>query len=267
MLVENSFNLGSCVEIADCELFAIYKALQSIKQDQNQKKEIFIFIDSQAAIRKLQNLYLRGGLELVYKISTLCDEIAAKVHFNWVPSHTKLFGNDLADRLAKQGLEKEKDIESFTSLSFIKRKIKETTIKLWETRYRSNPNSPYSKKKGIVALSLKTPRISGPRKFQSAYFQLLFEAGFFKSYSKKIGKDLEGRCFGNCTKIQTPYHLILECKHYNLERKQMEKEAKTTLSLPFLFSSKQGKSILQKYIQKTEIATQNWLLGGVEERN
>ena len=47
----------------------------------------------------------------------------------------------------------------------------------------------------------------------------------------------------------------------------MGKEIHKPLSLPFLFGSKQGRLLLQNFLQETEIATQKWLLGtaGIED--
>ena len=54
ILAKDNFNLGNSVEIADCELFAVYKALSHIEQTNNNPgKDAYIYIDSQAAIRKL----------------------------------------------------------------------------------------------------------------------------------------------------------------------------------------------------------------------
>lgn len=55
-----SYNLGSKVEVADSEVFAVYKALedaQSFPLVFFDNPRFYIFVDSQAAIQRIQNTY------------------------------------------------------------------------------------------------------------------------------------------------------------------------------------------------------------------
>ena len=54
--------------------------------------------------------------------------------------------------------------------------------------------------------------------------------------------------------------LILHCKHYAKERKSMRKELGSALTLSKLFTTTNGKKALLSYLNKTEIATAQWLL-------
>ncbi|KAF2836643.1 hypothetical protein M501DRAFT_221503 [Patellaria atrata CBS 101060] len=86
-----------------------------------------------------------------------------------------------------------------------------------------------------------------PKRTQAAFFQLKNGAGFFKSFSKRIGKDIKGKCFGDCKFIQSPRHLVLHCKHYSKERKIMEKQLKSRMTLTKLFCTEKGKEVLFQY--------------------
>ncbi|KAF2843550.1 hypothetical protein M501DRAFT_994510, partial [Patellaria atrata CBS 101060] len=61
-------NLGDSVEIMDAELFAILKALEREKaqreKGQSIAKNLCVFVDSQAALKRLQKNALDGGQEL-----------------------------------------------------------------------------------------------------------------------------------------------------------------------------------------------------------
>jgi hypothetical protein len=67
---------------------------------------------------------------------------------------------------------------------------------------------------------------------------------FFKSFSKTIGKGKEGRCFRDCTAVQTPKHLLLKCRLYWEERKEMQRQLGSSLSLEKLFYTKKGREVL-----------------------
>ncbi|KAF2839877.1 hypothetical protein M501DRAFT_1003364, partial [Patellaria atrata CBS 101060] len=95
----------------DAELFAILKALEREKTQ---------------PLKRLQKNSLDEGQELSVMINDLCNTLTneweMKITFSWVPGHKNIFGNDIADKLAKKGLGRKPIGTSFTSLSYIKRK-------------------------------------------------------------------------------------------------------------------------------------------------
>jgi hypothetical protein len=101
--------------------------------------------------------------------------------------------------------------------------------------------------------------LAGSKRTQAAYYQLKLGKGFFKQFSKAIGKDDKGECFSNCNSLQTPKHLLLHCKHYTKERKKIKDALNTprlTLQLLFITAS----AALVAFLEKTKIATASWLL-------
>ena len=259
----------------DAELYAVYRALEHLKQQRLEEKQVYIFIDSQAAIKRLQLNSLTGGQELVFKITQSCSYLASKnisINFYWVPSHLGIYGNKIADKLAKKGLSRRKIQSSYTSLSYIGRLAKEKTLEQWKNNWQQNKKKGkhYTRiYKGSYSFSLKAPKISYPKKTQSAFFQLKLGKGYFKSFSKIIGKDKEGRCFRECNSVQTPKHLLLDCSLYKIERKEMQRQLGSSLSLKKLFCTKKGKEVLFLFLDKTGIATRKWLItaGSLEGGN
>ena len=119
------------MEIIDAELYAVYRALEHLKQQRLEEKKVYIFIDSQAAIKRLQLNALTGGQELVFKITQSCSYLASKnisINFYWVPSHLGIYGNKVADKLAKKGLSRREIKSSYTSLSYIGRVVREKIL-------------------------------------------------------------------------------------------------------------------------------------------
>jgi len=66
------------MEIMDAELYAVYRALEHLKQQRLEEEKGYIFIDSQAAIKRLQLNALTGGQELVFKITQSCSYLASR---------------------------------------------------------------------------------------------------------------------------------------------------------------------------------------------
>jgi hypothetical protein len=92
--------------------------------------------------------------------------------------------------------------------------------------------------------------------------------GFFKQFSKAIGNDDRGVCFGNCNSLETPEHLLLHCKHYAKVRRVLAKAFyKPRLILPILFYTTKGSAALLSFLKDTQMATFRWLLavGALQE--
>jgi hypothetical protein len=59
-------------------------------------------------------------------------------HIHWVPGHVEVEGNKKADQLAKKGTErKRKERDAYTSITYIKRQIREKAIGTWGKRWPS----------------------------------------------------------------------------------------------------------------------------------
>src|SRR6266576_6921024 len=126
-----NWNLGPYIKIMDVELYAVYRALEHLKQQRLKEKQVYIFIDCQAAIKRLNLNSLTGGQELVFKITQSYSYLANKnisINFYWVPSHLGIYGNKIADKLAKKGLLRKKIQSSYTSLSYIRRLAREKML-------------------------------------------------------------------------------------------------------------------------------------------
>ena len=181
------------------------KALEHLKQQRLEEKQVYIFIDSQAAIKRLQLNSLTGGQELVFKITQSCSYLASKgisINFYWVPSHLGIYGNEIADKLAKKGLSRRKLQSSYTSLAYIGRAAREKILEQWKNNWQQNKNKGkhYTRIcKGTYSFSLKAPKDKYPKRLQSAFFQLKLGKGYFKSFSKVIGREnKDSRCFREC---------------------------------------------------------------------
>ena len=101
------------------------------------------------------------------------------------------------------------------------------------------------------------------RKAASTITQLRTGHGHFNSYLAGIPSSgvISKKC--SCgTPNQDPRHLLLLCRNFKTERREMKKELKgLPLTLPILLYTKRGLSVLPKFLSTTGVATRLWRLG------
>jgi len=97
-------------------------------------QEIWIFSDSQAALKRLKNREVRAGQYYTHQVQIGIERLWQKnnhmqINLQGVPGHMNSYGNEKADEKAKLG-SKLRTIhhKAITSLSFLKRKVKECCL-------------------------------------------------------------------------------------------------------------------------------------------
>jgi hypothetical protein len=123
-----------------------------------------------------------------------------------------------------------------------------------------NKGRHYQKVVENPKFSLKTQKFpSKKRENLSTFFQLKLGHGYFKSYLSRLPDFPNANC--DCNRgIQTPNHLIFNCRNYKNERRKLkEKIQGFPFRENFLFNSKIGISALLEFLEKTGIATRTWL--------
>ena len=135
---EHSWYLGKNAEVYDAELFAILKTLQLglrivEKNDTDKPIYIYIFLDSSAAIERLQKHYnLEPGYNIAresIRIAQILKQKRANITLKWIPSHSDIQGNEKADILAKKGVKNQQsNFYIKVSLTNIRRGLNQSII-------------------------------------------------------------------------------------------------------------------------------------------
>ncbi len=157
-------------------------------------KTLYIFVDSQATIKKL-----RGLSETAQQTKALCRALYLQgftVHVIWCPSHQGIYGNELADYLAKKGLKLTPTSKPTISYSHLARKARKTTTDGWQYLWAAVDDLAlrgYGTLYRLLAgnqpkISLKFKAFSDNRAFQTAYIQLKTGVGSLKSHLRRIRK-------------------------------------------------------------------------------
>ena len=132
--------MGDQSEVFDVELAAIHLALTTIIKKLlytiKYTNRIHLFSNSQAAIQRLQHNRAGPGHELATIIHKQATSLASdqRVHTNihWVPGHTNVEGNEIADMLAKTGSKLAQQTTTTTTLAWLRRQVKASRIISWK---------------------------------------------------------------------------------------------------------------------------------------
>ena len=103
--IQYSERISNNLSIYTAELIAIKKSLCWIQENKPEKS--VILSDSLSALTSLQTKNSRSRPDLLSEVMVIynqCLELGLKVTIEWCPAHVGIFGNEEADRAAKEGL-------------------------------------------------------------------------------------------------------------------------------------------------------------------
>ena len=218
-----SYALGTVASVYQAELYAIELCVRNCIEKQYFNQKIFIYSDSQAALKSLSQYKVTS--KLVWSCMGLLEELAKnnQVHLVWVPGHSNIVGNEKADEMARIGSSTSfVGPEPFCGYSISNVNIGKTWLsEQLEDYWTHVPNLRHSKLfiKGFdQKLSLEFLNLT--RKQARLLTMFLTGHGYFNKYLKMIGKATEDKC-RLCGDIgETAEHLLcdceaLSCKRYN----------------------------------------------------
>jgi RNase H len=253
------------MKVFDAELFAIEKAFKiAWKNKQLNTEKVWIFSDSQAAIKRLKNSSLKAGQYYVHSIRKWAEKfqnLGIQMQLEWVPGHMNIRENDLADAAAKKGTKLQKvAVESYISLAFIKKKVKKTALvdwnKMWQDSKTKGKHYKQFECKSKWNLKAKTIK----KQIWATHIQLKLEHGYFKSYLCRL-PNYDSEICQFCNTRENPEHMLLHCRRYSQIRSKIKQEKQLNqLSLKILFSTKLEQDFLFEYLKETGVATRKWLL-------
>ena len=148
---EDSLRLPDHATVFQAEIAAVQAAAEALTRIQDHgARSVKIFIDSQAALRALENPLIKSktvanAVEALNNLAT----IVTKVTLVWIPAHRGYFGNTKADDLAKKGAESTNPLKMLQipkSTAAIKNEILTYVYRMWTNQWMSSPQARETKK-------------------------------------------------------------------------------------------------------------------------
>ena len=200
------------------EQLAILKALETLEDlqlNQNCKRTIALYTDSKITVDSLKNS--KNHNPLIENIRITLNSLTNKnwtVAISWVKAHTGIYGNELADQLAKQAARSNEPV-SYNKVpkSEILKTLREESMATWETEWQATTNGAVTKQY-FPSIS---HRIAAKIPITSGLTTMLTGHGRIKAYFHRFNITQDATCPCN-EGDQTVDHLLLQCTKYNEQR-------------------------------------------------
>ena len=250
LVLQRRLTLHSNCSNNQAEQLAIVKALETIKETripENVPREITIHTDSKITLQSLKNPKNHKHLiNEIRKTAISMEKQNWHITFTWIRAHVGHYGNELADKLAKEAAGK--DIISYnrTPMCEIAQQMRETSLENWQRQWDSTTKASTTKE---FFPNIKD-RLETKITITPNFTALVTSHGKTKSYLHrfKIIESPDCPCGGGS---QTVEHLLFDCTILQEERERLIGKISRHDNWP-VNKSQLGNKYIKHFIQFTK---------------
>ncbi|KAJ4430954.1 hypothetical protein ANN_19547 [Periplaneta americana] len=180
------------------------------------------------------------GIRLTVKTSKRTQP-GWNITYSWVKAHVGIFGNELADRLAKKAAREDTLHYSKIPMSGVTKTLREESLAKWENQWQLAKNGAKTRRyfpQVSQRLALNIPLSAG-------LITMLTGHGRINAYYQRFRIIQDPTCSCNNGE-ETVDHILLECSKYNTARNKLER----------IINSKEGRwppnrtDLITKYLKE-----------------
>lgn len=224
----STFSLAPSCTVFQAEMYALYRAVLMAKASRDET--ISILSDSRSSLDLLAAPKVTHPIAKCIKESM--EDIKSEgrqVKLFWLRAHVGTAGNERADELAKTAALQSTDAPDYDKvpLSYVKRTIREETVRKWQDRY--NSSSTGSTTKVFFPDVDRAYRVVRGTKLTPLQVQILTGHGGIAEYLHRFKlKDSPG-CECDPSISESVWHLVLDCPRFEAARTEVEAKTNTKL--------------------------------------
>ena len=215
---------GENITIMGAEMLAITKALDwtALNSEFLEKKEIVIFTDSRSSLEALESFSTSKYAEQenrIYRTAEIIAERDFNLTFQWVPSHTDIYGNEVADEIANEAHNNNQKILCPLSIEEGKRKVKRAATEAWQLQYNTQKDN--------IHLGTIKPRIGHwtwashkTRAAETALARLRINHVELNAYLHRFNQADSPLC-QTCGSPESVDHYLIYCRKYSQARRKL----------------------------------------------
>ncbi|CAH2105843.1 unnamed protein product [Euphydryas editha] len=248
----STFRLEPHNTVFQSEMYALFRAVDIAKTSKS--SSINILSDSRSSLDLLRSPTVTHPLavEMKSRIRRLREENKT-VRFFWLRAHVGTPGNERADELAKKAALTKKTAPDYDKIpiSYVRRQIREETVRLWQDRYNSSETGSVTK---IFLPDVKTAcrlvRKSAPTHVDT---KILTGHGGFAAYLHRFHLTDSPSCICDPNCEETVLHIILDCPRFSRERLDLELKLQMKLDqslLHTIFESETSRTSFLTFARK-----------------
>ena len=222
--IGKKFRISDNTSVLNAELYAILQVLTWLED--NPPKLLVIFSDSLSALHSIESLNNQNNIVLEIRRYLRFYEINnINISIVWIPGHIGLKGNEMADKLAKQGLgSSEVDKHVPLQINDYINLLEKFILEKWQTRYnKSKIGSFYKLLIPNVSSKVKYSDYNNRRK-EVSLTRIRFGHCLLNNVKYLFGLVPSRNC-DICHVEEDVNHFIIHCINYSNQRSKLINKA------------------------------------------
>lgn len=225
----STFSLDSACTVFQSELYALNRATKMVEG--SRETRVNIMSDSRSSLDVLKNPKVSHQLakEIKQCIGNIREQ-GREIRFYWLRAHVGTVGNERADELAKAAAKtKDNTTADYTRvpMSYVKKKIREETIRKWQDRYTTSTTGQVTK--AFLPDVKEAYRLVRSTKLTPAQVQALTGHGGIAEYLHRFKLKESAGCECDPTISESVWHIILDCPRFLAARTNLEHQIDANL--------------------------------------